>query len=141
MKLPDRQTSVEWFRPNPPLNGVRWCIRNNINYQESALLIAENYMARNGHRYLDQFYRKGVRAVEHGRAKDGPNAFHIPAAQARPVEAANLVNLLRFHGLELDMFTVGAVVGKLSDAAGERDTRVTKWVNNPTDQAGAAEKA
>src|SRR5207237_1370062 len=78
VKLPDRQTSVEWFRPNPPLNGVRWCIRNNINYQQSALLIALNYMARNGHRYLDQFYRKGVRAIERGRAKDGPNAFHIP---------------------------------------------------------------
>jgi len=101
VKLPDRQTSVEWFRPNPPLNGVRWCIRNNINYQQSALLIALNYMARNGHRYLDQFYRKGVRAIERGHAKDGPNAFQIPASQARPVEAANLVNLLRFHGIEV----------------------------------------
>jgi len=101
VQLPASRTSVEWFRPNPPINGVRWCIRNNINYQESALLVALNYMARNGHRYLDQFYRKGVRAVERGRAKDGPNAFQIPATQARPVEAANLVNLLRFHGLEV----------------------------------------
>jgi hypothetical protein len=101
VKLPDRQTSVEWFRPNPPLNGVRWCIRNNINYQQSALLIALNYMAHNGHRYLDQFYRKGMRAIEHGRDRSGPNAFVIPAAQARPVEAANLVNLLRFHGIEV----------------------------------------
>jgi zinc carboxypeptidase len=101
VQLPASRTSVEWFRPNPPINGVRWCIRNNINYQQSALLIALNYMARNGHRYLDQFYRKGVRAVERGRAKDGPNAFQIPANQARPVEAANLVNLLRFHGIEV----------------------------------------
>ncbi|PYP36289.1 MAG: hypothetical protein DMD48_13010 [Gemmatimonadetes bacterium] len=101
VKLPERQTSIEWFRPNPPLNGVRWCIRNNINYQQSALLIALNYMARNGRRYLDQFYCKGVRAVERGRAKDGPNAYHIPAGQARAVEAANLVNLLRFHGIEV----------------------------------------
>jgi len=101
VQLPASRTSIEWFRPNPPINGVRWCIRNNINYQESALLVALNYMARNGHRYLDQFYRKGVRAVERGRAKDGPNAFQIPATQARPVEAANLVNLLRFHGLEV----------------------------------------
>lgn len=101
VQLPASRTSVEWFRPNPPINGVRWCIRNNINYQQSALLIALNYMARNGRRYLDQFYRKGVRAVERGRAKEGPNAFVIPANQARPVEAANLVNLLRFHGLEV----------------------------------------
>jgi zinc carboxypeptidase len=119
VKLPDRQTSVEWFRPNPPLNGVRWCIRNNINYQQSALLIALNYMARNGHRYLDQFYRKGVRAIERGRAKDGPNAFAIPASQARPVEAANLVNLLRFHGLEVRRADQPFKAGDVDVAAGD----------------------
>ena len=119
VKLPDRQTSVEWFRPNPPLNGVRWCIRNNINYQQSALLIALNYMARNGHRYLDQFYRKGVRAVERGHAKDGPNAFLIPASQARPVEAANLVNLLRFHGIEVRRADQPFQAGGADIAAGD----------------------
>jgi hypothetical protein len=119
VKLPDRQTSVQWFRPNPPINGVRWCIRNNINYQQSALLVALNYMARNGHRYLDQFYRKGVRAVERGRAKDGPNAFHIPANQARPVEAANLVNLLRFHGLEVQRADRAFKAGGMDVAAGD----------------------
>jgi hypothetical protein len=119
VKLPERQTSVEWFRPNPPLNGVRWCIRNNINYQQSALLIALNYMARNGHRYLDQFYRKGVRAVERGRAKDGPNAFHIPAHQDRAVEAANLVNLLRFHGIEVQRATQAFKAGGIDVAAGD----------------------
>ena len=119
VKLPDRQTSVEWFRPNPPLNGVRWCIRNNINYQQSALLVALNYMARNGHRYLDQFYRKGVRAVERGRAKDGPNAFHIPANQARAVEAANLVNLLRFHGIEVRHADQPFKAGGVDVAAGD----------------------
>ncbi|HEV2671143.1 MAG TPA: M14 family zinc carboxypeptidase [Gemmatimonadales bacterium] len=119
VKLPDRQTSVEWFRPNPPLNGVRWCIRNNINYQQSALLIALNYMARNGHRYLDQFYRKGVRSVEHGRDKTGPNAFVIPANQARPVEAANLVNLLRLQGLEVQRADRAFKAGGVDVAAGD----------------------
>jgi hypothetical protein len=119
VKLPDRQTSVQWFRPNPPLNGVRWCIRNNINYQQSALLIALNYMARNGHRYLDQFYRKSVRAVERGRAKDGPNAFQIPANQARPVEAANLVNLLRFHGIEVQRADRAFKAGGVDVAGGD----------------------
>jgi hypothetical protein len=124
VKLPDRQTSVEWFRPNPPLNGVRWCIRNNINYQQSALLIALNYMARNGHRYLDQFYRKGVRAIERGRAKDGPNAFHIPATQARPVEAANLVNLLRFHAIEVRRADRAFKAGGFDVAAGDYIVRL-----------------
>jgi len=98
---------------------VRWCIRNNINYQESGLLIALNYMARNGHRYLDQFYRKGVRAIERGRAKDGPNAFLIPANQARPVEAANLVNLLRFHGIEVRRADQPFKAGGADAAAGD----------------------
>ena len=99
--LPERSTSVEWYRPNPPLNGVRWCIRNNLNYQQSALLLSLDYMARNGHRYLDQFYRKGLRAVARGKDGNGPHAFHIPADQARPVEAAELVNLLRLHHVEV----------------------------------------
>ena len=124
VRLPERQTSVEWFRPNPPLNGVRWCIRNNINYQQSALLIALNYMARNGHRYLEQFYRKGVRAVERGRAKEGPNAYVIPANQARPVEAANLVNLLRFHGLEVHRAERAFKAGNVDIAAGDYVVRL-----------------
>ena len=124
VQLPASRTSVEWFRPNPPINGVRWCIRNNINYQQSALLVALNYMARNGHRYLDQFYRKGVRAVERGRAKEGPNAFHIPAHQARAVEAANLVNLLRFHGLEVHRADRAFKAGAIDVAAGDYVVRL-----------------
>jgi len=124
VQLPASRTSVQWFRPNPPINGVRWCIRNNINYQQSALLIALNYMARNGHRYLDQFHRKGVRAVERGRSKDGPNAFQIPANQARPVEAANLVNLLRFHGLEVQRADRAFKAGGVDVAAGDYIVRL-----------------
>src|SRR5258708_351424 len=77
-------------------------------------------MARNGHRYLDQFFRKGVRAIERGRAKDGPNAFHIPANQGRAVEAANLVNLLRFHGIEVQRATQAFKTGGMGGAAGGR---------------------
>jgi hypothetical protein len=126
VRLPERATSIEWFRPNPPENGVRWCIRNNINYQQSGLLIALNYMARNGHRYLDQFYRKSVRAIERGRATPGggPNAFHIPANQARPVEAANLVNLLRFHGIEVHRADRAFTAGKVDVAAGDYVVRL-----------------
>jgi len=124
VKLPERSTSVQWFRPNPPLSGVRWCIRNNINYQQSGLLIALNYIGRNGHRYLEQFYRKGVRAVERGRAASGPNAFHIPAAQTRPVEAANLVNLIRFHGVEVHRADTAMTLGGVTIAAGDYVVRL-----------------
>jgi zinc carboxypeptidase len=123
-RLPDRSTSVEWFRPNPPLNGIRWCIRNNVNYQQSALLLSLNYMARNGRRYLDNFYRKGLRAIERGRVKDGPNAFHIPADQPRAVEAANLVNLLRFHGIEVHTAERAFKAGGMDVAAGDYVVRL-----------------
>ncbi len=99
-RLARTQTSVEWFRPNPPLDGVRWCIRNNINYQQSGVLIALNYVAENGQRFLDNFWTKAQRAIARGRT-GRPNLWHIPAAQARRVEAAELVNLLRLQGVEV----------------------------------------
>ena len=117
--LPERSTSVQWYRPNPPLNGVRWCIRNNINYQQSGVLLALNFLARNGRRYLDQFHRKGVRAAERGRDAAGPHAFHIPAEQARPVEAADLVNLLRFHHVEVHRADRPFSAGGVAAAAGD----------------------
>jgi len=117
--LPERSTSVHWYRPNPPINGVRWCIRNNINYQQSALLLALHHVSRNGARYLDQFYRKGVRAIARGTDGRGPNAFHIPAAQARRVEAAALVNLLRLHRIEVYRAARGFTAGDVTVAAGD----------------------
>src|SRR6266545_4000268 len=59
------------------------------------------------------------RAVVRGRAKDGPNAFHIPANQPRAVEAANLVNLLRFHGIEVQRASQAFKAGGMDVAAGD----------------------
>ena len=46
VNLPAAPTSKEWDRPNPPVNGVKWCIRSNINYQQSGVLVALKYVAR-----------------------------------------------------------------------------------------------
>ena len=111
-RLGPSQTSVEWYRPNPPLDKVRWCIRNNINYQESGVLVALDYVARNGQRFLENFWTKSRRAVEHGRTT-APHAWLIPAGQPRRVEAAELVNLFRLQGIEVHRadraFTAGGV--------------------------------
>jgi hypothetical protein len=111
-RLAPSQRSVEWYRPNPPLEGVRWCIRNNINYQESGALVALDYVARNGPRFLENFWVKSRRSVERGRTR-APYAWLIPAAQARRVEAAELVNLFRLQGIEVHRadraFTAGGV--------------------------------
>ena len=99
-RLNPTQVTTEWYRPNPPLQDVRWCIRNNINYQQSGALVALDYVARNGPQFLENFWVKSRRAVERGRA--GPTrAWVIPAAQPRRIEAAELVNLFRLQGIEV----------------------------------------
>ncbi|HEY0727182.1 MAG TPA: M14 family zinc carboxypeptidase, partial [Pyrinomonadaceae bacterium] len=40
------QTSRVWYRPNPPFPRVNWSMRNNVNMQQSALLFAMNFVAR-----------------------------------------------------------------------------------------------
>ncbi len=122
-RLAARQTSVEWFRPNPPLDGVRWCLRNNINYQQSGVLIALNHVADNDRRFLENFWLKSRRAVERGRT-GRPNAWLIPAGQPRPVEAAALVNLLRQQGIEVHRADSAFTSGGRDIAAGDYVVRL-----------------
>jgi hypothetical protein len=104
--------SKEWYRPSPPLPTIKWGPRNNVNIQESALLLALQYTAKNRELLLENYYIKNKRAVELGKG-DGPNAWVIPAGQRRRGEAANFVNLLRLEGIEVhtanDAFAAGGV--------------------------------
>src|SRR5215813_2394888 len=102
--VPSAQTSREWFRPNPPLPRVKWSIRNNINLQESAILFAMNHVANNKDRFLNNFYVKSQRAISKART-EGPAAYVIPGDTPRPVEAADMVNLLRLMGVEVQTAT------------------------------------
>ncbi len=117
-RIGEQQRSVEWYRPNPPLNGVRWCIRNNINYQESGAILALSYVAEHRDQFLEDFWVKSKRAVERGRSGT-VNAWHIPADQPRRVEAAELVNLLRLQGIEVQRATTAFLAGGVSVAAGD----------------------
>jgi hypothetical protein len=58
-----------------------------INMQESALLFALQFVARNREVFLENFYLKSKRSIERGRAQ-APYAWIIPAAQRRKGEAA-----------------------------------------------------
>ncbi len=98
--VPAAQTTRTWYRPNPPLPRVRWSIRNNINLQQSALLLAMNFVAKNKERFLHNFYLKSKRSVLKA-TNEGPAAWVIPADDPRPVECAELVNLLRLQGVEV----------------------------------------
>jgi len=94
------QTSRAWYRPNPPLEKVKWSIRNNINLQQSALLLGMNFVARDKERFLENFYLKSKRSVAKA-FNEGPAAWVIPADDPRPAECASLVNLLQLQGIEV----------------------------------------
>lgn len=94
------QSNRDWFRPNPPTPRVKWSIRNNINLQQSAILIAMNYVAQNKDKFLNNFYLKSKRSVAKAKT-EGPAAYVLPSSDTRPTEAADLVNLLKMQGCEV----------------------------------------
>ena len=106
------QTDVEreWHRPNTPLPEVVWSIRNNVNLQQSAILIALNEVANNREEFVSNFWRKSVRSVAKATA-EGPAAYVFPADDPRPGQQARLLSLLQQHGFEVHRsdgdFTVG----------------------------------
>ena len=104
VKLQPSATSREWDRPNPPVNGVKWCIRSNINYQQSGVLLALDYVARNHDTFSDNFAAKATRMVDRGR-RSAPYAFVIPRGQRHGAEAGDLVNYFRKIGSEVHVAT------------------------------------
>jgi hypothetical protein len=94
------QSTRTWFRPNPPLARVKWSIRNNINLQQSGILLAMNHVANNKEKFLNNFYLKSKRSVAKART-EGPAAWVLPGNDPRPNEAADLVNLLKMQGCEV----------------------------------------
>ncbi|MEO6529077.1 MAG: M14 family zinc carboxypeptidase [Gemmatimonadaceae bacterium] len=100
VKLPAASTERRWDRPNPPVNDVRWCIRTNINYQQSGVLVALKYVADHAATFLENNVAKAERMIARG-TRAAPYAYVVPRGQRRAAEAADLVNLLRAHGTEV----------------------------------------
>jgi hypothetical protein len=98
--LPANATSREWYRPNPPLAKVKWSARDNINLQQSGLLLGLYNVASHGQEYLRNFYLKSLRAVAKART-EGPAAWVFPADDPRPGDQARLLNVLRSQGIEI----------------------------------------
>jgi hypothetical protein len=104
VRLPAADTSRRWDRSNPPVNGIKWCIRSNINYQQSGALIALKYTADHRETFLENFVSKGERMIERGRTS-APYAFVVPRNQRHAAEAGDLVNLFRAQGTEVSVAT------------------------------------
>ncbi len=90
----------QWHRPSTPLSEVVWGIRNNVNLQQSAVLIAMHEVAANGEEFLRNFYAKSERSVAKAR-NEGPAAYVLPADDPRPGQQARLIKLMEDHGFEV----------------------------------------
>jgi hypothetical protein len=90
----------QWYRPNPALPTVRWSLRNNINYQQSSLLLALADMAKNRRHFLEQFWTLSKRSVAKA-ANEGPAAWVFDGSQKRQGQLYELMTVLRNHGVEV----------------------------------------
>ena len=93
---PDRA----WFRPNPPLRSTLWSMRNNVNLQESGVLVGMNHVATLKDKFLENFYLKSKRSIAKARA-EGPAAYVFPGDDPRPGQAARLLRMLQAQGVEI----------------------------------------
>jgi hypothetical protein len=93
-------TEREWYRSSPPPRKLRWSLRNNVNYQQTAVLAALQYSSLHAPDLLRNFWRTGRNAVQKGKTEK-PYAIVIPEAQDDRGRLATLVDLLRAHGIEV----------------------------------------
>src|SRR5687768_2144387 len=101
----------QWHRPSTPLREVVWSIRNNVNLQQSAVLIALREVADHREYYLKNFYLKSQRSIAKARA-EGPAAYVFPATDPRQGQQARLLQLLQQHGIELHRLSGATVAGE-----------------------------
>jgi hypothetical protein len=97
-------TDPDWYRMVPPPKKFRWSLRNNTNYQESAVLAALQFTARNSQEMMRNFWRRSQNSLRKG-TNEKPYAFAIPEKQLDLRRLARLVNLTRAHGIEVSRAT------------------------------------
>ncbi|HEX4388547.1 MAG TPA: M14 family zinc carboxypeptidase [Steroidobacteraceae bacterium] len=97
----EHATEVEWYRPLPaPAQVFKWSARDNVNYNETALLAALDDTARQSQALLKNYYLKALHSYHRGLDAP-PYAFLIPAAQGDPTRVAQLVARLLTLGVEV----------------------------------------
>ena len=110
-------TDRDWYRPNPPVASTVWSIRNNVNLQESAILVGMNHVAANRERFLENFYLKGKRSIAKAKS-EGPAAYVFPGDDPRPGLQARLLRMLQAQGVEVSRADKAFKVGAAEYAAG-----------------------
>jgi hypothetical protein len=102
---------------------VVWSIRNNVNLQQSALLIALNEVATNREEYLHNFWVKSKRSVAKARM-EGPAGYVLPGDDPRPGQQARTLQTLQRHGIEVHRATSPFTAGGESFPAGSYVVRM-----------------
>jgi hypothetical protein len=99
---PDANTSVEWYRPSPapPVNSFLWSARDNLNYNETAMLAALDDTAQQAKTLLHNYYLKGLHSYRKG-IDTAPFGFVIPDGQGDPTRVAQLIARLLTLGIEV----------------------------------------
>ena len=123
------QTSVEWYRPNPPRDTTLWSLRNNTNYMQSGALTSLRLVAENRTTILRNFWQKSVNSLERGRTV-APHAWVVPAEQARRADASYMLDLLRRQGIELHRATEDGTIGGVEVAEGDYVVRMDQPFRN-----------
>src|SRR6185503_3391417 len=82
-----------------------------------------NFVARDKERFLNNFYLKSKRSISKA-SNEGPTAYIIPGDTPRPVEAADMVNLMRLQGIEVHRATKEFSVKDQKYAAGSYIVRM-----------------
>jgi hypothetical protein len=93
-------TEPDWYRTSPPPKRFKWSLRNNTNYMQTAVLSALQYTSLNGQDMLRRFWRRGSNAIQKGQTEK-PYAIAIPEKQDDARRLAEMINLLRAHGIEV----------------------------------------
>lgn len=116
LTVPAEDTTRTWFRPNPPLPKVNWSIRDNVNLQQSALLVGLSYMAQRPEQFLSRFYEMSRRSVAKATT-EGPTAWAILNDGKRPALDAHLARLLQDQGVEVARLNQSVDVTSLAPTA------------------------
>ncbi|MBV9316152.1 MAG: hypothetical protein JOZ34_01705, partial [Gammaproteobacteria bacterium] len=103
---PGEDNTVEWYRPlpSPPTNTFLWSARDNVNYNETAMLAALDHTAELSKTLLRNYYQKGVHSYRKG-LDEAPYGFVIPEGQGDPARVAQLVGRLLSLGIEVERAT------------------------------------
>jgi hypothetical protein len=99
---PSQDTSIEWYRPLPPpaQRTFLWSARDNVNYNETALLAALDDVAQQSQQLLHNYYLKGLHSYTRG-LEQPPFGIVIPDGQGDPARVSQLITRLLAQGIEV----------------------------------------